>query len=133
LDDETAPGLQPLFDMAGLEIESPGHWQVLLISLSNAIFPEGVGRRILWPLVRVEFMNRLCDLARASPDKIQIELCKLFKAERTADEYWPTAESLRQQLQKFLRECRDLAAGNKASEQELEWLKHIPTREAEQN
>ena len=124
-DEEVAPGLAEMFQRSGLDFTAPGHWQTLLVMISMAIHPNWDGPKMKWPVWREPFMNRIVELHQQYPDLKRIELCEKFKIERRSGEHWPSAETLRQKVQEVLRDARAHQEENRASEDELRWLRTL--------
>jgi hypothetical protein len=121
-DSDLAPGLPELFRRSGLDPAAPGHWQLLLLTISNAIHPNWDGPKVKWVVWKEPFMNRIAELHQDNPDSKRFDLCEMFKSERRSDAHWPSAETLRLKVQDFLGVARDLRDKNQASENELRWL-----------
>jgi hypothetical protein len=128
-DDDLVPGLAELFRRSGLDSAVPGHWQTLLVMIAMAIHPSWDGPKVKWAVWRDPFMNRIAELHREHPGSTRLELCEIFKEERPSDEHWSSAENLRQKVQAFLKKARDHRNENRASEDELRWLRTLGDEE----
>lgn len=121
-DGDLAPGLAELFQRSGLDPTAPGHWQLLLLTISNAMHPNWEGPKLKWAVRKEMFMDRIAELRQERPASKRYDLCEEFKKERPG-EHWPSAESLRLKVQEFLGIARDHRDANEASESELRWLR----------
>ena len=122
-DEDEAPGLLELFVQSGLDITAPGHWQHLLVAISNAIHDNWSGPTIVWTdSIKNMFMQRMSELERENTGLARLKLCEMFKNEMPQHEHWPSAGTLRDKFQKILKEKRTLVSEGKATDEEIDWV-----------
>lgn len=124
-DDESEQGLAELFNRSGLDITAPGHWQFLLVAVLNAYgenwtrvftdWTEGEKNRFLWAVLE----------QRSEGEKAgRLMLCQRLIQKQPKD-YRMDGESLRVQLQNILKEKRDRAANETATDEDIKLLKQF--------
>jgi hypothetical protein len=124
-DPDAAPGLIELFQGSGMDLRAPGHWQILLVAVLNAIHREAPGPDETWtPAKKNEFLRDMSQLRKEHRGVGILKLCEHLR-EEYPKKYLATAESLRTTFQKVLREKRDQIDRGEADPQTREWVQEF--------
>ena len=127
LDEDSTTDLQEYFDRAGLDISAPGHWQFLLVALTNAVHLEQPGNKAFTREENNEFLRDIAELKKQH-DVGRLKLCEMWvNKERSAGRHPSTPGSCKTRLQNLLATLRTLKAEGKATPDEIEWLAIIDT------
>jgi hypothetical protein len=104
--DETTAGLGEIFELSGLDINAPGHWQLLLVAVLNCYVAPAPKVATRWTRENERlFVRRIVD-QRESGSSLGIEkLCDVLKAKFPID-YPATAPTLRTEFQRITREMK---------------------------
>jgi hypothetical protein len=127
LDEVSTTDLQEYFDRAGLDVSSPGHWQFLLVALTNAVHLERPGTKAFTREENNAFLRDIAELKKKH-DVARPKLCERWvDEERAAGRYPSTPGSSKTRLQDLLAILRELKAEGKATPDEIKWLAIIDT------
>lgn len=104
--DECTIGLGEVFAMSGLDINAPGHWQLLFVGMLNEYASPPTRPRIRWSRENERlFIRRVIDYKRHNASEGILDVCKSLK--RMYAEYTASDVTLQAQFQKSLREMRE--------------------------
>lgn len=121
---EATTDLPNYFSQAGLDYTAPGHWQYLLIALTNAVHREHGGRRRFTPEDNKRFRRGIVNLKRKHPSAKGPELCRMWADQERASGRRPAdSESVRtSRLQPLLKKGRERVANGVASSEERRFV-----------
>ena len=127
LDDDCTTDLESYFDRAGLEVESPGHWQFLLVALVNHVHREQRGNKAFPKNENNDFLRDIAALKKQH-NVGRLKLCEMWvDNERAAGRYPGSSGTNRTRLQDSLTLLRAIKNAGKGTQEELEWLAIIDT------
>jgi hypothetical protein len=124
---EATTDLPDYFKQSGLDYTAPGHWQYLLVALTNAVHREHAGRKATTPDQNKRFRRGIVRLKLKNPSAKGRELCAMWANEERAKGRSPAhPESLRtSRLQPLLKEARERVANGTASMEEHRFVRAL--------
>jgi hypothetical protein len=127
LQPEATTDLPEYFKRAGLDYTAPGHWQYLLIALTNAVHREHAGRKPTTPEEEKRFRRGIVMLKLKNPPAKGRELCRMWaEMEQAIGRHPADPESLRTTwLQPLLKKARERVANGTASKEERRFVQAL--------
>lgn len=104
--DEATAGLGEIFELSGLDINAPGHWQLLLVAVLNCYTAPAPRVATRWTRENERlFVSRIIDEREAGSSFGVERLCEVLKSKFPTD-YPAVAATLRTEFQRIAREMK---------------------------
>lgn len=133
-DSKICHGLREVFEISGLDVKAPGHWQLLLKGMLNAYSDRAARERTRWTRDSEKlFVRRVLNELALSPEKTlnaNGESDSIWQSikNRFSKEYPAGEGSLRSQFLAIMKVFRILKSENSASDEELSLIEEYERR-----